>query len=71
MNEAAKEARRLYKREWSRKNPDKVKAATERFFNKKAAEMAAAAAAAAGDPSADRQTDTGGGNHDRGQSDIC
>ena len=38
MNEKAKEARRAYKREWARKNPDKVRAAQERFYNKKAAE---------------------------------
>lgn len=41
MNEAAKEARRAYKREWNRRNPDKVKAAQERYWEKKAAEQAA------------------------------
>lgn len=38
MNEAAKEARRAYKREWNRKNKDKVKAAQERYWERKAAE---------------------------------
>lgn len=37
MTEAAKEARRAYKREWNRKNKDKVKAANERYWMKKAA----------------------------------
>lgn len=36
MNERAKEARRAYKREWNRKNRDKVKAAQERYWNRKA-----------------------------------
>jgi len=38
MTEQAREARRAYKREWNRKNRDKVKAAQERYWNKKAAE---------------------------------
>ena len=37
MNEKAKEARRAYRREWARKNRDKVMAAQERYWNKKAA----------------------------------
>lgn len=37
----AKEARREYQREWRRKNPDKVKAAADRYWEKKAAEMEA------------------------------
>lgn len=41
MEEKAKEARRAYKREWNRKNRDKVKAAQARFWAKKAAEMEA------------------------------
>lgn len=41
MNEAAKEARRAYKRKWQRENPDKVKAQQERYWNKKAAAAAA------------------------------
>ena len=36
MNEAAKEARRIYLREWQRKNKDKVKAAQARYWEKKA-----------------------------------
>ncbi len=36
---AAAEARRAYKREWARKNPDKVKAAQERYWKKKAAQI--------------------------------
>lgn len=42
MNEAAAEARRAYKREWNRKNRDKVKAAQARYWEKKAREAAAA-----------------------------
>lgn len=45
MTEQAKEARRAYKREWARKNPEKVKAQQERYWKKKAAEQAAAAIA--------------------------
>lgn len=36
MDEKAKEARRAYKREWNRRNPDKVKAAQERYWSRKA-----------------------------------
>lgn len=43
MNNKAKEMRRAYKREWYKKNKDKVKAAQERYWNKKAEETAAAA----------------------------
>lgn len=39
MNKAAKEARRMYIREWQRKNKDKVKAAQARYWEKKAEEM--------------------------------
>ena len=48
MNEAAKAARREYKREWNRKNRDKVKAAQARYWEKKAQEAAAAAEDPAG-----------------------
>lgn len=34
MNEAAKEARRAYKRAWNKRNPDKVKAYQERYWSK-------------------------------------
>ena len=43
MTDAAKEARRAYKRAWNHNNPEKVKAHRERFYEKKAAEAAAAA----------------------------
>ena len=36
MTEAAKEARRAYKREWNRKNKDRVKAAQDRYWEKRA-----------------------------------
>lgn len=36
LTEAAKEARRAYKRAWTRKNPDKVKAAQARYWERKA-----------------------------------
>lgn len=39
LNEKGKEARRAYKREWAKKNPDKVRAAQERYWNRKAAEL--------------------------------
>lgn len=38
MTERAKAARRAYKRKWAKENPEKVKAAQERYWNKKAAE---------------------------------
>ena len=37
MDEKAKEARRAYKREWNRRNRDKVKQAQERYWSRKAA----------------------------------
>lgn len=45
MTEQAKEARRAYRREWQRKNPDKVRAYNERYWNKRGAAQAAAQAA--------------------------
>ncbi len=36
MTEAAKQARRAYKREWNKRNADKVKAAQARYWEKKA-----------------------------------
>ena len=45
LSEQAKEARRKYKREWARKNPDKVRAATARHWEKVAAREAAQQAA--------------------------
>lgn len=38
-NDAAREIKNKYLREWRRKNPDKVKAANARYWEKKAAEM--------------------------------
>lgn len=40
MNEAAKAARRAYKREWNRKNRDRVKAAQARYWERKAQQQA-------------------------------
>jgi len=37
--DAAREAKNKYLREWRRNNPDKVKAANARYWEKKAAEM--------------------------------
>jgi len=39
MTDAAKEARKIYKREWQRANRDKVKAQQERYWERKAAQM--------------------------------
>lgn len=39
LTDAAKEARRIYKREWQRANRDKVKAQQERYWERKAAQM--------------------------------
>lgn len=36
MSEAAREARNAYKRKWAKDNPDKVKAATRRYWERKA-----------------------------------
>ena len=37
MNEQAREARRAYKRQWAKQNPEKVKAQQERYWAKRAA----------------------------------
>ncbi len=37
MTDEAREARRAYKREWNRRNPDKVKAAQARYWERQAA----------------------------------
>lgn len=39
MEEAAKELRRAYKRDWAKKNPDKVRAQQERYWARKAQQM--------------------------------
>ena len=41
MTDAATKARNAYRREWAKKNPDKVKAQQQRYWTKKAAEAAA------------------------------
>ena len=50
MDEKAAEARRAYKREWNRKNKDKVKAAQERYWKRKAEALEAAKDAEAAAP---------------------
>lgn len=40
MTEQAKQARREYKREWNRKNRDRVKAAQARYWERRAARSA-------------------------------
>lgn len=42
MSEAAREARNAYKRKWAKENPDKVKAATRRYWERKAQAATAA-----------------------------
>lgn len=39
MTEQAREARRAYRRKWNRENRDKVKAAQERYWERKAQEL--------------------------------
>ena len=50
MTDAAKEARKAYKRAWNRANPDKVRKYQENYWNKRAQEAQGAqeAPAAAG-----------------------
>lgn len=36
MTDAAKEARREYRRQWAKNNPDKVRAMQERYWEKQA-----------------------------------
>lgn len=45
MTDAAKEARRAYKRAWNRANPERVKQYNENYWNKKAEQQAGAAQA--------------------------
>lgn len=49
QQEQAAEARRAYKREWNRKNRDKVKAAQDRYWAKKAQQAQQETPAAAAD----------------------
>lgn len=39
LSEEARAARNAYKRKWNRENPDKVKAATARYWEKQAQQM--------------------------------
>lgn len=39
MTDKAKAARAAYRREWARKNPDKIKAQQARYWERKAAQM--------------------------------
>lgn len=41
LSEAAREARNAYKRKWCKANPEKVKEASRRYWEKKAQEAAA------------------------------
>ena len=45
MSKAAKDARRAYHKAWNAANKDKVKAAQQRYWERKAAELKAAKAA--------------------------
>ena len=45
MTDAAKAARRAYKRKWAKENPDKIRAQQERYWNKRAEADAAEQAA--------------------------
>ena len=45
LSAEARAARRAYKREWARANPDKVKAQQERYWARQAAKNAAAPSA--------------------------
>ncbi len=49
MEAAKREARRAYQKEWRQKNPDKVRANRERFWEKKAREMMAESGEKEGD----------------------
>lgn len=44
LTEQALQARRAYKREWARRNRDKIREAENRYWERKAEEAAAAAA---------------------------
>ena len=45
MTDAAKAARRAYKRKWAKENPDKIRAQQERYWSKRAEADAAEQAA--------------------------
>lgn len=54
MNEAAKEARRAYRRQWAKDHPENVKRWQENYWNKKAAEAAEKAASNEGGATNDK-----------------
>lgn len=39
MTETAKQARRAYRKEWAKRNPDKVKVYQERYWQRKAEKL--------------------------------
>lgn len=41
LSDAAREARNAYRRKWAKENPDKIKAATRKYWERKAREMEA------------------------------
>lgn len=41
LTEAAKEARRAYKRQWAKRNPEKIRAQQARYWERKAAQAPA------------------------------
>lgn len=43
LTKEAKAARNAYRKEWAKRNPDKVRAANERYWQKKAEELTQAA----------------------------
>ena len=43
MSETARAAKRAYQKEWRKKNPEKVRAAAERYWQRRAEREAAAA----------------------------
>lgn len=51
MTQQAIEARKAYKREWAKQNPDKVRQYQKSYWEKRAAEEAAGAAATASEQS--------------------
>lgn len=53
MTDQAREARRAYKREWNRKNKDKVKAAQARYWERRAQAMTAAKNQGTDEPTAE------------------
>lgn len=62
MTKEAQEARRQYRKQWAKNNPDKVRAYNQKYWEKKAREAAAAAQSSGQDPeelTEDQNTGTG------------